>query len=88
MHPGATPDDARMADIRKFIEESFAGSSRKVDDDERLLGEILDSIGVLTLANHLEDTYGISIGPHEMDPANFGTVRSIAAFVTRKTSAT
>lgn len=78
---------ACLDEIRLFIQESFGAEARDISEDERLLGDVLDSIGVLTLANHLEDTYGITIGPHEMDPANFGTLRALADFVTRKASA-
>lgn len=74
-----------LAEIRSFVSDAFGAGGSPLGDDQPLLGEVLDSIGVLTLATHLEDTYGISIGAHEMDPANFGTLRSLAAFVARKT---
>lgn len=70
------------AAIREFIQDRF--QSGEITDDQPLLGEILDSIGILTLATHLEDTYRIDIGAHEMDPSNFGTLRTLSDFVMRK----
>ncbi len=75
---------AYLHEIKRYILENFGAGSADIPDDEPLLGDVLDSMGVLTLANHLEDTYGITIGAHEMDPANFGTLRALAGFVAGK----
>lgn len=70
--------------IREYLAETFGPDAGEMAADEKLLGEVLDSIGVLNLANFLEDAYGITIGAHEMDPANFGTLESVSEFVERK----
>lgn len=75
-----------VQELRRYLEETFGGGTSEIAEDQPLLGDLLDSIGVLTLATHLEERYGIAIGAHEMDPANFGTLRDLAAFVARKTS--
>jgi acyl carrier protein len=71
-------------EIRAYLAAAHGGGPSGIGDDDPLLGDLLDSMGVLGLATHLEETYGISIGAHEMDPANFGTLRAIAAFVAKK----
>ena len=73
-----------LNEIRAYLSENFGGVSSKISDEEPLLGDVLDSIGVLSLATHLEQTYGITIGAHEMDPENFGTLSALAQFVARK----
>jgi len=80
----ATDPDYFLAEIRRYFTESLRGGPADIGDDEPLLGDLLDSIGILTLANHLEEKYGIAIGAGEMDAANFGTLRSLAEFLTRK----
>ena len=78
------PGSGHVERIRQFLAETFGPEAGEIAEDERLLGEILDSVGVLNLANFLEETYGITIGAHEMDPANFGTLASLSQFVARK----
>ena len=73
-----------LNEIRGYLSESFGGTSSELSDDEPLLGDVLDSMGILKLATHLEETYGITIGAHEMDPENFGTLSALAQFVARK----
>ncbi len=70
--------------IRRYLTERFGDEGARLKEDTPLLGEILDSIGVLSLATHIEDTYGITVGAHEMDPSNFGTLSGIADFISRK----
>ncbi len=73
--------------IRRYLTERFGDEAARLGEDTPLLGEILDSIGVLSLATHIEDTWGITVGAHEMDPANFGSLGGIAEFISRKVAA-
>ena len=77
-------EKSRIDEIRRWLADSLGGLESEVGDEDPLLGEILDSMGVLTLAGHLEVAYGISIAAHEMDPANFGTLKALSDFVARK----
>lgn len=70
--------------IRRYLIDRFGDEAAGLREDTPLLGEILDSIGVLSLATHIEDTWGITVGAHEMDPSNFGTLGGIADFIFRK----
>lgn len=73
--------------VRRYLTDKFGDEAARLREDTPLLGELLDSIGVLSLATHLEDTYGINVGAHEMDPANFGSLGGIADFISRKVAA-
>jgi len=75
-----------LGEIRQYFKGSLVGGAFDLDDDDPLLGGFLDSIGVLTLATHLESRYGISVRGHEVDPANFGTLRALASYIQRKTA--
>jgi acyl carrier protein len=76
-----------LDEIRRHLAMSLGADPDGLADDEPLLGGRLDSIALLTLSARLEESYGIAIGAHEVDPENFGTLGSLARFVTRKTAA-
>ncbi|MBI3448965.1 MAG: acyl carrier protein [Acidobacteria bacterium] len=73
-------------EIRAHVADSVGLAPAGVRDDETLLGGLLDSIALLTLAARLESAYGITIDGHEIDPDNFGTLGAISRFVAAKTS--
>ncbi len=78
---------AIAAAIRAWLLNNFMNGSPPgaVSDATRLLGgDLLDSIGMLELSVHLEETYGIAIAAEEVTPGDFGTVESLAGFVQRK----
>ena len=73
--------------VRGFVVENFLfGNPEENFDAETsfLESRIIDSTGILELVAFLENTYGISIEDHELDPANLDTLNRIAAFVERK----
>jgi acyl carrier protein len=71
--------------IEAFIVDSLAGGRTSIDPDEPLISSgILDSLGMLRLIAFLEEQMSITIGDGEVGPENFGTIRSISAFVDRK----
>jgi acyl carrier protein len=75
-----------LVEIRRYFQDSLGGAPLDLLDDDPLLGDFLDSIAVLTLATHLESRYGISVRGHEVDSANFGTLRALASYIERKTA--
>jgi acyl carrier protein len=79
--------DPFLHEIRRYLTDDLGAATAELADDEPLLGDWLDSMGALKVADHLEERYGITIGAHEMDPENFGTLRSLAEFVARKVAA-
>lgn len=76
--------------IKQFLLENFlfTDDTSALDDAQSLIRSgILDSTGIHELVVHLEQTYGLSIEPQEMLPANFETVDAVDAFVSRKLAA-
>jgi acyl carrier protein len=75
--------------LREFILTNFLyGRERCVKGEDSLAGEgIVDSTGVLQLVAFLEETYGISVEDEELTPENLDSIRSIIAYLGRKTSA-
>jgi acyl carrier protein len=75
------------AAIREWLLRTFMKGSRPeaLSDATKLLGgDLVDSIGMLELSVHLEETYAITIAAEEVTPQEFGTVGSLARFVQSK----
>lgn len=54
------------------------------DDLDLLEADVLDSLGILTLVDFLESTFGIAVEPEDVTLDNFETVRAIADLVASK----
>ncbi len=70
-------------DIREFIlTELLLDDSAELADDENLLVTgILDSLALMRLVMHLEETHDIEIPPQDITLENFGSVAAMAAFL-------
>lgn len=53
-------------------------------NDDLLDSGILDSMGIMQLVTYLEKEYGISIPTEDIEPEQFATVATLAAFVREK----
>lgn len=71
--------------LETFLKGAKAGAVR--DQTQLLGGDLLDSIGMMELVVHLEETYGVAIAADDVTPANFGTVDSAARFIAKKPGA-
>ncbi len=61
------------------------GAGREVDEQTPLLAtRIVDSTGILDLAQFIEEQWGIAVSDGELHPDNFGSIEKLAAFVQRK----
>ena len=59
--------------------------SRSLADDESLLGRgILDSLGVVSLANFVETEFELVLSPDELVEEHFESLATLAALVERK----
>jgi acyl carrier protein len=76
--------DSYVEEIGRYLVTILGSGNGGIGPDEALLGDFLDSIALLTLATHLEETYGITVGAHDVEAENFGTLRALAGFVARK----
>lgn len=75
--------------IRAFIAENFLFSPNGFDlsDDASFLDEgVVDSTGTLELVLFVEETFGIVVGDHEIEPENFDSVNKLAAYIARKSN--
>lgn len=78
--------------IKQFIAENFlfspmseGGDGFALSDDASFLDEgVVDSTGTLELVMFVEDTFGIEVIDHEIEPENFDSVNKLAAYIARK----
>lgn len=59
-------------------------SSEFSDESDLIVTGILDSLAMVNLVTHLEETYGVHVGAAELVPENFGSVSLLARFVRSK----
>lgn len=72
--------------IRQFIFEKFPlARKRQLREEDSLLETgIVDSIGILEIVTFVEQQFAVEVGDDDLQPENFGTIASIAAFVERR----
>jgi acyl carrier protein len=72
-------------DVRSFLIDHFlSGRAERLRDDGSLLGNVVDSLGVLDLVTYLQDRFKISVEDEDVVPGNLDTVNNLVAFVARK----
>lgn len=74
------------SDIRKFLADNFLfGRIEALGEDESLLGNIIDSSGMIELVMFLQDRFAIVVEDEEIAvPENFDSVKNVVAYVARK----
>lgn len=88
-HPAEAVDTIpRMVDIeplRRFIRQQFLyDKDAALADDQALFPDVIDSLGVMELADFVEATYSVQIAEDELLADNFSSLAAIAALVERK----
>jgi acyl carrier protein len=72
-------------EIRAFLTDNFLfGRSEALQDDAPLLGNVIDSTGVIELVVFIQERFTITVEDEEVTTDNLGTVRNAVAFVERK----
>jgi acyl carrier protein len=72
-------------EIRSFLVDNFLfGDNEKLQDEEPLLGNVVDSTGVVELVVFLQERFAITVEDDEVTTENLGSVRSATAFVEKK----
>jgi len=72
-------------DVRSYVVDHFlSGNAGKLRDDGSLLGDVIDSTGVLELVAYLQDHFGFTVEDDEVVPGNLDTINSVVAYVARK----
>jgi len=78
-----TDETAIRAKIRAFILASINLPGLE-DDDNLFESGIVNSLFAVELMTFLEKTFGIEVGPDDLDIANFQSIEASAGFVTRR----
>lgn len=70
-------------EIAKYIQEEFVNDGDAVDLEtvDLLEEEIIDSLGIFTLVSFMEEKFGVSIDPTDINLDNFQNLDAIAALV-------
>jgi acyl carrier protein len=79
-------DASPLAAICSFIvDELGASPDDLVAPEVRLVeDEIVDSLGIFSLVDFIEDHFGVSVDPEEITIDNFGTLAAIEGLVAGK----
>ena len=72
-------------EIRAFVKENFLfGREEELNGDTQLLGNVIDSTGVIELIVFVQERFTISVDDDEVMTNNFGTVKNVVAFIEKK----
>ena len=71
--------------VREFIVETFLfGDSAGLDDNTSFMETgLVDSMGILKIADFIERTYGIRLQPDEFVPENLDSIDNMVNFLKR-----
>ena len=72
-------------EIRNFLTEKFLfGRREALSDDTPLLGNVIDSQGVIELVVFVQERFTLTVDDEEVTTDNFATVKSTVAFIEGK----
>lgn len=80
------PADPREAILAGYIarELAYDSAERTIGRNDPLLGDLLDSVAILSLVVFIEEQFGVRVEDDELVPENFETVRALSAFIAGK----
>jgi len=72
-------------EVRSFLTGKFLfGRSEALNDDTPLLGNVIDSQGVIELIVFVQERFNIVVDDEEVTTDNFASVKSTVAFIEGK----
>lgn len=72
-------------ETRDFLISTFlSGRSEQLRNDDALLGNVIDSMGVLELVGFLERTFAISVPDEDVVAENLGSINSITIYIVQR----
>jgi acyl carrier protein len=72
-------------ETRDFLTSTFlSGRSEQLRNDDALLGNVIDSMGVLELVCFLERTFAISVPDEDVVAENLGSINSITTYIVQR----
>jgi acyl carrier protein len=75
-------------DVRNFVVQHFLeGHANRLPPDGSLLGDVIDSMGVVSLVSYLQEHFGITVEDDDVVPSNLETIQSLVAYVAKKVGA-
>jgi acyl carrier protein len=72
-------------EIRSFLTEKFLfGRNEALTEDVPLLGNVIDSQGVIELIVFLQERFGVTVDDEEVTTDTFATLKTTVAFIEKK----
>jgi acyl carrier protein len=72
-------------EIRSFLTERFLfGRSEALSDDAPLLGNVIDSQGVIELIMFVQERFSVVVDDEEVTTDNFSSLKSTVGFIVMK----
>ena len=72
-------------EIRNYLTEEFLfGRSETLNDDTPLLGNVIDSQGVIEVVSFVQQRFKIEIDDEDVTTDNLATLKSVVALVEKK----
>jgi len=72
-------------DVKNFVVDHFlSGNASKLRSDGSLLGDVIDSMGVIALVAYLQEHFGITVEDDEVLPGNLDTINNLVAYISKK----
>jgi acyl carrier protein len=74
-------------EIRDYLKEEFLfGRDEALNEDTLLLGNVIDSQGVIQLVSFIQQQFNVEIADEEVTTENLATLKSVVALVGKKVS--
>lgn len=72
-------------EIRSYLSEEFLfGRTENLNDDTPLLGNVIDSQGVIELVSYVQQRFKIEIDDEDVTTDNLATLKSVVALIEKK----
>ena len=72
-------------EIRNYLTEEFLfGRSEALEEDTALLGNVIDSQGVIELVSFVQQRFNVEIADEEVTTDNLATLKTVVALVEKK----
>ena len=72
-------------EVRTFLTDNFLfGRGEALGDDTPLLGNVIDSTGVIELVVFVQERFSVTVEDNEVTTDNLGSLKNVVAFVEQK----
>jgi len=76
-----------VQEIRNYLTEQFLfGRSETLSEDMPLIGNVIDSQGVIELVSFIQQRFNVEIADDEITTDNLATLKTVVALVEKKRS--